>query len=543
MTSTISRSLSRTIALFGAAVCCAASAAIAADPQPSAAKAEFVRATADLIDTHIFSRLKETGVPPSERSDDAEFLRRVWLDLAGKVPPVMEVRDFLATDDPDKRRRVVDELLASSRHVVHFTTYWRSVLVPEANNDGRVRLLLPGFEAWLRERLANNTPYDDLVREMLTHSLTTPEGRGMTPQRAAGEVSPVAFYQAKEIAPENLAAATARIFLGMRIDCAQCHDHPFDQWKQEQFWSYAAFFAGIERQGDQGVFGPVQEVFDRRELRVPNTTKVVQAGYLDGTEPRWRTRIGSRETLAAWMTSPDNPYFTRAAVNRVWGKLFGVGLVDPVDDFGQSNPCSHPELLTALAEQFAAQDVELQFLIRAITTSRAYQRSSRRTHESQDQPGLFARMATKGLTPEQLYDSLAQATGTFEPYVPIAPMGDAPQDARSAFLELFANDTDPITRQQATVLQALALMNGRGVSAAVDVQQSRALRAVCELPLSTAERVEALFLATLSRPPREDERQRCVTHVERSGTPSDKDQALADVLWALLNCNEFQVNH
>jgi hypothetical protein len=514
-----------------------------ADPPPKAPATDAVQSVADLIDAHIFSRLKQAGVPQVERSDDVEFLRRVWLDLAGKVPPVMEVRDFLASDNPDKRARVVDELLASSRYVVHFTTYWRSVLVPEANNDERVRLLLPGFDAWLRERLAANTAYDQLVREILTYPLESPTGRGMTPQRSLGEVSPLAFYQAKEIAPENLAAATSRIFLGMRIDCAQCHDHPFDKWKREQFWSYAAFFAGIERQGDQGIFGPVQEVFDRRELRVPDTTHVVQAGYLDGTEPRWRTRVGSRETLAAWMTSPDNPYFARTAVNRLWGKLFGAGLVDPVDDFGESNPCSHPELLSALGAQFAAQDFDVQFLIRAITSSRAYQLSSRQTHMSQNQPGLFARMAVKGLTPEQLYDSLAQATGTFEPYVRETPMAGVSQDARSAFLELFANDTDPATKQQATVLQALALMNGREVTAAVDIQQSRTLRAVCELPQSSAEQIETLFLATLSRPPRHEEREQCLAYVERSGTSSGKEQALADVLWVLLNCNEFQVNH
>jgi hypothetical protein len=243
------------------------------------------------------------------------------------------------------------------------------------------------------------------------------------------------------------------------------------------------------------------------------------------------------------MTSPDNPYFARTAVNRVWGKLFGVGLVDPVDDFCESNPCSHPELLSALGAQFAAQDFDVQFLIRAITSSRAYQLSSRRTHMSQDQPGLFARMAVKGLTPEQLYDSLAQATGTFEPYVRETPMAGAPQDARSEFLELFANDTDPTTRQQATVLQALALMNGREVTAAVDIQQSRTLRAVCELPQSWAEQIETLFLAALSRPPRDEEREQCLAHIERSGTSSGKEQALADVFWVLLNCNEFQVNH
>jgi hypothetical protein len=512
-----------------------------AEPPPLSEKTDAIKTAADVIDAHIFSRLEQAGVPPAERADEAEFLRRVWLDLAGKVPPVMVVRDFLADDDPKKREKAVDELLSGSRYVVHFTTYWRSVLVPEANNDERVQQLLPGFEAWLRERLAANTAYDQLVREILTYPLQSPEGRGMTPQRAASEVSPVAFYQAKEIAPENLAAATSRIFLGMRIDCAQCHDHPFDKWKREEFWSYAAFFAGIERQGDQGIYGPVQEVFDRRELRVPDTTQVVQAGYLDGSEPRWETRLGSRETLAAWMTSHDNPYFARAAVNRVWGKLLGVGLVDPVDDFGESNPCSHPKLLEELAAEFAAQKFDVQFLIRAITSSRAYQLSSRRTHPSQDQPGTFARMAAKGLTPEQLYDSLSQATGVFQPFVAPAPTDAAPQDARSMFLELFANDTDPITKQQATVLQALALMNGREVTAAVDLQQSRTLRAVCELPQSSTERIETLFLATLSRPPREEELQRCLAHLEREA--ENQDQALADVFWALLNCNEFQVNH
>ena len=367
-----------------------------------------VRRVADMIDELVADAWKKNNVTPAPLSSDSEFLRRVYLDVTGKIPSLADAMDFLESATPNKRREVVDRLLEGPGYITHFTTYWRNVMIPEVKADFQVRSLVPSFDAWLRRKLTDNTQYDQLVKEILTTSLESARNRRNQNERL-GETSPLAFYQAKQIAPENLAAGTSRIFLGIRIECAQCHDHPFDSWNREQFWSFAAFFGGIERTGNRGIFGTIRELFDRRELNVPGTDTVVQASYLDGTEPQWRFRVGPRQTLAEWITSPKNPYFARTAANRLWGYFFGRGIVDPVDDFTATNPPSHPKLLDYLAKEFAAHNFDLKFLIRAITASRTYQLTSLKTHSSQTEPRLFSRMAVRGLTSEQIFDSVAQA--------------------------------------------------------------------------------------------------------------------------------------
>lgn len=500
------------------------------------------RSTAATIDNHVIGQLQAVRLKPSPRSTDSEFLRRVWLDIAGRIPPASVARQFPANTDPDRRERLIGDLLEHSGYVRHFTTFWGNVLIPEVKSNEDVQRLLPGFDAWLREHLARNTPYDQMVREIITTPLKSAAAE-MQMRRQGAEQSPIAFFQAKEIAPENLAAATSRIFLGIRIECAQCHDHPFDDWSQKQFWSYASFFAGIERQGNNGIFGQVEEVFDRREMLIPDTDIVVQAGYLDGTTPQWKFRTGSRRILADWIVSKDNPYFARMAVNRLWGKFFGVGLVDPVDDFTSFNPCSHPELLDSLAEQFIQSGFDLKFLIKAMTTSRSYQFSGVRTPESPTGPQQFALMPVRGLTPEQLYDSIAEATGLFEPFRVPSPGDSRRMTQRDEILELFANDTDPTTEQQTSILQALALMNGQLTASAVDLKQSRTLAAIAEFPMSTEERVASLFYASVSRPPDSGEKEKFVSWVKSGGATGDSSQALADVFWALLNSTEFATNH
>ncbi|MBT4865817.1 MAG: DUF1553 domain-containing protein [Planctomycetaceae bacterium] len=506
--------------------------------------ADDVQKLADAIDKLIADQWKENSVSPAAPADDSEFFRRVSLDVTGKIPPAADAMDFLESLSPDKRRQVVDRLLEDPGYITHFTTFWRNVMMPEVNADFQVRFLVPSFDSWLRKQLTENTQYDALVKEILTTPLDSGQNNRRNPYQRLGEASPLAFFQAKQIAPENLASATSRIFLGIRIECAQCHDHPFDTWKQEHFWSLAAFYGGIERQGNQGIFGRVRELSDRRELNIPDTETVVQAGYLDGTEPQWRFRVGARTTLAGWVTSPENPYFARTAVNRMWGHFFGVGIVDPVDDFTAGNPPSHPELLDLLAKEFAVHNFDLKFLIRAITASRTYQLTSRKTDERTDDPQLFARMAVKGLSGEQIYDSVAQATGSYRPYNARNPFSFGGNDPRGEFLETFANNTDATTARQTTILQALAMMNGQLVANATNLSQSRSLAAVAEFPgLTTAERIENLYFLTLSRKPRPEEIERLVKYVERGGEKSDPKKSLGDVFWALLNSSEFMFNH
>jgi hypothetical protein len=432
---------------------------------------------------------------------------------------VAQVRRFLRDPAPDKRQRLIDRLLDDPAGARHFAHVLGTALLPDTlGPDARTRA---AFEAWLRQQLAANTPYDQLVRDVLV-------------SRGAGE-----FYRARENKPENLAAATSRLFLGVKLECAQCHSHPFARWNREQFWGVAAFFSGLPQPRQPGVAGRPRPKSPGREITIPGTEKVVRARFLDGTEPAWADGTDPRGLLAAWVTAADNPYFARAAVNRVWAHFFGVGLVDPVDDLGGQDPPSHPELLDELARQFADHRFDLKFLLRTVAYSRAYQRTSRLTDPGQEEPRRFARMALKGLTAAQLFDSLAQATG-YEDAGAEARRGPA----RVEYLTRFASSGGKSTEFRLSILQALALMNGKVVADATDLEESQTLAAVVDAPfLDTAGRIETLYLAALGRRPSPEEATRLVKYVEGGGSDGSRRKALADVFWTLLNSAEFILNH
>jgi hypothetical protein len=497
---------------------------------------------ADQIDKRIAERWAADQITPAPIADDAEFFRRANLDLCGRIPAGSEVRDFLADSSPDKRRNAIERMLASPTYIVNTTNRWREVMLPEADSEQEVRFVLPGFEAWLRSRIAENRNYAEIAREILTLPI---ESGDVQPFAQPDKPTPAAFYLAKQAKPENLGAATSRLFLGVRIECAQCHDHPFDEWKRDQFWSYAAFFAEFQPMTPDNPAQVVTSLLtDRRSLKIPETDRTVEAAFLT-SEPVAASASGSpREQLADWITSADNPWFARAAANRIWAQMFGIGLVDPPDDFGPNNPPSHPELLDELAKAFVAHKYDFKFLIRAITLSQTYQRTSRRTHESQDDPRAFARLPVRALSPEQIFDSLAQATGYLQPFDPEQPLNFNNDQSRQEFLETFANDSQSTAERQSTILQALTLMNGTFIASATDVEASQTLTAVVEAPfLDVPEKIEALFLATLSRPPRPDELSRFREYVESGGPEQDAGKSLGDVFWALLNSSEFAVNH
>jgi hypothetical protein len=532
-----------------ASVCVLASSLLLV-PVASAADEQALTAA---IDQHLAARWAANNVEPAPRADDAEFLRRVYLDLAGRIPPAAEVRAFLADNAADKRQRLVEKLLASPQYVEHFTNIWRGLLVPEAANNPDGPALDPAFDAWLRKQVSDNVGYDKMVREILAvpfaanvaprpAPMPVPDGQ----QPPAPMPSPAAYYTVKDVKPENLAASTARLFLGVRLECAQCHHHPFARWKREQFWGYAAFFAGLQRQNQGDGVTPIREVFDRREMKIPGSETVVPALFLDGGEPRWKFKVGARVTLADWITAPDNPYFARAAVNRMWAHFFGTGIVEPVDDLEGQDAPSHPELLQEMARQFVAHGFDWKFLIRGITASQAYQLSSTQTHPEQADPRRFARMAVRGLTPEQVFDSLVQATGY---RAPAPPRQDMPDDAepapdRALLMARFAVSGERRTEAQTSILQALTLMNGKFVADVTSLKGSGTLALVAgDKDLDTAGKVEALFLAALSRKPTVRESQRLVKYVESGGPLKDSRFALADVFWALLNSGEFILNH
>jgi len=496
------------------------------------------RALASRIDRLLYEKWAEAKTAPVGPADDAEFLRRVCLDLVGKIPTASEAREFLDDPAPEKRAKLVERLLDGPSYTARATELYRQLLLPEADTEGQARFAAPAFEAWLRKKVVEEAGYDKIAREILTAKLGA---RAAGPTAARAEPSAAGFFIAKEGKPENLAAGASRVFLGVRLECAQCHNHPFAKWKREEFWGLAAFFAGVSKQGPDDGFGAIREVANRRELAIPGTEKIVKAAFLDGSPLAWKAKAEPREVLADWITSPKNPYFARAAVNRVWARFFGTGLVDPVDDMGGENVPSHPELLDELAAQFAAHDFDLKFLIRAVTATRAYGLTSALDRPEPTPPYLFSAMAVRGLSAGQLFSSLAQATG-FREGPDNYGMGDA--GARGRFLELFANRDEKPTEAQTSILQALTLMNGQIVSGATSLEAGDTLGSVAEAPyLDTAGRVEELYLAALTRRPRPDESALLVGYIEKAATPEGRSKALGDVFWAILNGPEFKHNH
>jgi hypothetical protein len=488
-------------------------------------------AVARRVDLQLQAAWESAGFEPAPPASDAEFMRRAYLDLTGRIPRIAEAREFLADPRPDKRARLIDSLLARPAHASHLANTWRSFLLPE-NFAPNQFAATQGFDGWLRGRFANNAPYDELVREIIL-------ARGQVNQ-----AGPVYFYTSLQNKPEELAASTSRAFLGVKIECAQCHDHPFDHWTQEDFWGFAAFFARLSRsQGQPAAF----QVLDGNEGEVtnPRTGETVPPRYLRGNVVADEEGVTRRQKLAEWLTWQKNPYFARAAVNRAWALLFGRGIVDPVDDLGEHNVASHPEVLDELSRHFIETGFDLRRLLRTLALTRAYQLSSRASADRQAPPGLFARMAVKTLTGEQLYDCLGVASARREAGAQQALIGfnASYNAARVQFLTRFRTPAGSTAEYLGGIPQALTLMNGELVAAATDLERSDLLIALQAPFFSDEERVESLFLATLSRLPDDSERARFVEYVASRPSAEERQAALADIFWALLNSAEFTFNH
>jgi uncharacterized protein DUF1549/uncharacterized protein DUF1553 len=468
------------------------------------------------IDHWVAARWAEKGIQPAPLADDAEFYRRLSLDLNGRIPSVLDLSYFLDDRRPDKRRLWVAELIAGDDHrdlfVRHWAAWWHEFLFSRTTNQ-RARFIGRQLEPWLREQVKANAPYNRMVRELLAGD----EGRS--------------FYRANEDKPENLAGNTARLFLGVNLECAQCHDHPTARWTRQQFWETAAFFAPGARDGDTA------------KIKLPNTGQVARARFLDGGEPSWAPQGNPRAVLAEWLASPQNPYFARALVNRLWEYFLGTGLTEPVEATGPDNPPSHPELLDELAGQFMAHCFDVEYLIRAIANCRIYQLTSRKTGPGPDDPRLFARMAVRGLSPDQVYDSLIEALGVPDRAVAAPSLfGGQPATPRGELLVQFGDIAERRAGRQTSILQALYLMNGAFLEEAL--AGSKNLATVQANVAGTVDQNLAdLYLAALSRRPTPDELRRLHKYVASGGPAHDRKAALADVFWALLNCGEFLMNH
>ena len=495
-----------------------------------------VSALAAGIDRHVAAAWNK-DMQPAKQADDGEFFRRLHLDLVGRIPSIVEIRDFLDDPGPDKRRLWIERILQSApddpsyrdAYGAHFANVWRAWLLEQTSQQSMAQQA--PLEAWLRQRLKANVGYDQLVRDLLTH-----EPRPYDPPGSsyAGSVSP--YYSANEFLPENLAASTARLFLGLKLECAQCHAHPFAKWTREQFWEYAAFFADVP-----SFTQPTKAARpDPRDgIKITGTEKIAKARFLDGTAPQWKS-AKTRPILVDWITAPGNPYFAQATVNRLWIYFFGIGLVDQFDGPPEGANSEHIALLEELSRAFVASKYDLKLLIRAIVASQTYQRTSAVSLAQQPDVRLFARMPLRGLSPEQLFDSLAIATECAE----TAP-GDlneslnlVPQTPRAQFLAKFPSQ-EQRTDYQMSILQALYLMNNEFIARQTSVRKNPTLATLVEQQTSTARKVESLYLVVLSRKPRPEESERFDAYVDAG----DAKSALADVFWILLNSPEFILNH
>ncbi len=481
------------------------------------------------VDELLRARWEAEGVQPVRPADDYEFLRRVYLDLTGVIPSVAEVREFVADPAPDKRTRIVRSLLRSPAHASHLATTWRRILLPRGFEPEQLDSAI-GLEDWLRRQFLENLRYDNLVADFLV-------------AQGDGSAGPALYYTSLEVKPEKLAASTASIFLGVQIQCAECHDHPFDRWTQRDFWGYAAFFAQLEKPGEVVNASFRLADLDRGEVMLPGQDEVVPPRF-PGGDLAPQDDIGSRRSrLAIWLASRDNPYLARAAVNWVWAELFGRGLVHPMDDHGLHNPPSHPELLEELAEFFVDQGFDLRIMFEVLAGSAAYQLSSD-VGGSSPPPELFARRLPKTLHAEQFYDCLLRASRA-PPNLELAGGMAAnrlrdPQ--RMAFVARMQNGSSrDATEYESGLPQALMMMNGPFLTEAADPQRSGLLQALGAPFLTHEDQIETVYLAALARHPTPEERAACLEHLQAAGAESAA--ALGDVLWTLLNSAEFCLNH
>jgi hypothetical protein len=509
---------------------CGAALLNGAEIPPAHSRAGGAPELAGLIDQQIEARLSKEGVRAAAIADDAEFVRRISLDLHGVVPSLEQVKRFLADSRLDKRARLIDSLLADARYGHYLADIWQGYLMSPLADDPSKRA--ERFRDWLAGEF-NTKPWSETATELIT---------------ATGKMedNPAVSYLIEGRLPRavpDLTDLTSRYFLGIRLNCAQCHDHPFVKWKQEEFWGMAAFFTQIQTPKR------AKQVYEKGVIDDPTLTlaNLKDAGVPDGFIQRAPMFLGGKEwspptattthraAFAEWMTKPENPWFARATVNRTWWRLMGRGIVRPVDDMHEANEPSHPQLLELLARKFAESGFDLKFLTRAIVLSRAYQRTSQPGEAADKQEALYGRMSIKVLSAGQLFDSLETISGP-----PAKVTGiDVRPGARWEFTQFFGDSGDPEpTAYRRGIPQLLRQMNsgqftGRSFDGLVARLSSPANRSVEQLATD-------LFLTILSRRPSADEIQKARACVSRAGSTA---AGLRELAWVLTMTSEFSLNH
>jgi len=490
----------------------------------------------NFVDDRLFKRLASLKVPPSPPASDATFLRRVSLDLTGEQPQPEQVRQFLADTHPDKRAALVDRLLASREFLLFWKIKFGDLLQITSVRFGNGASY---YHTWLEERLAANAPWDATVRTLLT-SLGNPTTPGGGPVNYALD------------GPDAKAAAeqTAQRFLALRLRCAQCHDHPFDVWTQDDYFGLAAFFAKVQRPGGgPGGMGRSEvKLNPKGEVEHLRTKAPAAPRLLDGKAPVLKPGEDPRRALADWITSADNPYFARATANWVWAQFFGKGIADPPDDLSRSNPPVHPELLDALARHLVAHKFDLRDLIRTVATSEAYGLSSGTVPGNAADNRLFSHQMPRPLTAHQMADALAQATDVPNrfPNRPASTRAIEVYDPATAsnILDTFGRcarnvGCATVATPTLSLRQSLLLIGGDVIESKV-ASLNGYLANLLELNPGADEVVENLYLRVLCRPPTPEE----LSHWSAELKPAaSQREAAEDLFWALLNSRGFAFNH
>lgn len=525
-------------------------------------KYPFPRA-ANFVDEHVFAKWKQLGLPPSEPCSDSEFLRRASIDITGTLPTAAEAEKFLASKDPEKRAKLVEDLLNRPAYASYFALKWGDIL--RNRRDGLVgvggkqeRTL--ALHAWLQDSFSKNKPYDQFAREILT---ATGDFAGPSAQ------PPVGWYVVLRT-PEALVDDTAQVFLGTRIQCAQCHHHPYEKWSQDDYWGLAAFFARVQLVNPKNPKQPAPKAkLGPNDLRValrpqgsvtgPHGKTYTKPRPLDGEPLDIPETEDPRRRLADWMSRPDNPYFARAVVNRYWAHFFGRGIVEMPDDMRVSNPPSNEPLLDALAQDFIKHRFDLKHLIRSICTSTTYQLSATPNEHNQKDKQNFARFYPRRLPAEVLFDAFDQVTGTSPKFVapktgkgggntaktPASRAIELPDEAVKTPLLLAFGKPDRSTACEcersgaATLTQSLYLIGSTELHNKLKDKAGRAGQLAADArPLS--EKIREMYLWAFSRPPSAMEMQTVERYLAAS---NGRREAYEDVLWALLNTKEFLFNH
>ncbi len=499
------------------------------DNAPLAAQlAEWDRGS--FIDRLVADKWERLHVLPSVPTDDATFLRRVSLDVMGKLPTPAEVTAFLADPSPDKRVRWVDALFERGEYADFWALRWADLL--RINREDLGAKAAYHYHGWLRESLRQNQPYDEFVRSIIT-------AQGSSQRNGA-----INFYKAFAN-PNDLSVAVSQVFLGVRLECAKCHHHPYEKWGQDDFYALAAFFPRVQKKATSGAV----YIADKGEVKHPRTLEVMKPRVLLGEPIEIAEQVDPRQPLADWMASPDNKLTSRALVNRVWGQLLGRGLVEPFDDMRETNPATNEPLLSALADDFVAHRFDIRHLIRTIVTSRVYGLSSEPNASNARDTQNYSRAYRKRLSAEVLLDAVCDVTGEFESFDGMPPGTRAVQlwDQRlpSAFLDTFGRPQRKTLCQcerlaDTTLSQVLHLLNSPIVNDKITSPTGRAARLAAS-PHSPDEIIGQLYLAAFGRAPRGDEL--AAARAAFQGPGVNRRQATEDVLWALLNSAEFVLNH